>query len=80
MEQEHQQYHNHKQSGSISKEIADNSEINPPKDERNLLAAHQSPAKWEELYPLTFYSASSQGLPRKLANSTVKECTARLKQ
>ena len=80
MEQEHQEYHNHKQSGSISKEIVDNSEINPPKDGRNLLAAHQAQAKWEELYPLTLYSASSQGWPQKLANSTVKECTRRLKQ
>ena len=42
MEQEHQEYHNHKQSGSISKEIVDKIEINPPKDGRNLLAAHQS--------------------------------------
>lgn len=80
MEQEHQEYHNHKQSGSISKEIVDKIEINPPKDGRNLLAAHQSQAKWEELYPLTFYSASSQGWLRNLANSTVKECTGRLKQ
>ena len=36
------------------------SEENLKKDCRNLLAAHQAQAKWEELYPFAFYSASSR--------------------
>ena len=37
------------------------SEENPKKDGRGLLTTHQAQAKWEELYPFVFYSASSQG-------------------
>ena len=60
MEQEHQGYHDHEQSDNSSEEIEDNSEINP-KDRHSVLAAHQAQVKWKQLYPFSFYSASSQG-------------------
>ena len=59
-EQEHQEYHNHEWSDSISEEMEDISEINPLKD-GSVLAAHQAQTNWEELYPFTFYCASSWG-------------------
>ena len=49
MEQGNQEYHNHDQSDSSSEEMEDNNKINPPEDERWVLAANQAQAKWEEL-------------------------------
>ena len=40
-EQEHQEYHNHERSDSISEEMEDISEINPLKD-GSVLPAHQA--------------------------------------
>ena len=56
-------HHEDQQIESNTEEMEDNinSEENTKKDGRGLLAAHQAQAKWEELYPFTFYSASSQG-------------------
>ena len=60
MEQDH---HEDQQIGSNIEETKDDidSEENPKKDGRGLLAAHQAQRKWEELYTFAFYSASSRG-------------------
>ena len=59
MEQDH---HEDQQIGSNIEETKDDtdSEENPKKDGRGLLAAHQAPTKWEELYSFAFYLGSSR--------------------
>ena len=56
--------HEDQQIGSNIEETEDDidSEENPKKDGRGLLAAHQAQVKWEELYPFTFYSAFIAGM------------------
>ena len=62
IEQDHHE-HEDQQIGSNTEETEDgiDSDKNPKKDGRGLLAAHQAQAKWEELYTFAFYSASSRG-------------------
>ena len=74
-------HHEAQQIGSNIEETEDDidSEENPKKDGRGLLAAHQAQAKREELYPFAFYSASSRGWFLKYANSMVKGRTGYLK-
>ena len=49
MEQKHQEYYDNNRCDSSSEEMEDNGEINPPKDGRSVLAAHQAQVKKEEV-------------------------------